>query len=185
MALFPSLPETPHLADVYRRFPEHVKPLLVYHDLLLRGESPLTIGERELIATYVSGLNACQFCYGAHKLYSEVFGFDEEVVDAMVQDLSRAPIDEKLKPLLRYAGKLKDLPSSLSDADAEAVYAAGWSERALFDAIQIAALFNYMNRIIEGTGVAYNFDDHPLTEEEKNARRNRSYTDFGKALGIE
>ncbi len=56
MALFPSLSENPHLADVFKKFPEHVRPLLEYHDLLLRGDSPLTIAERELIAAYVSGL---------------------------------------------------------------------------------------------------------------------------------
>ncbi len=185
MALFPSLPETPHLADVYRRFPEHVKPLLVYHDLLLRGESPLTIGERELIAAYVSGLNACQFCYGAHKLHAELFGFDPALTEQMVADLDTAPVNEKLKPLLRYAGKLKTLPPRLTEADAKAVYDAGWSERALFDAVQVAALFNYMNRIIEGTGVAYDYDAHPFTEDEKNERRERTYADFGKALGID
>lgn len=185
MALFPSLPETPHLADVYKRFPEHVKPLLVYHDLLLRGDSPLTIGERELIAAYVSGLNACQFCYGAHKLFAELFGFDPAITEQMVADLDSASVDEKLKPLLRYAGKLKTLPPRLTEADAKAVYDAGWSERALFDAVQVAALFNYMNRIIEGTGVSYGYDQDPFTEEQKNERRERSYVDFGKALGIE
>lgn len=185
MALFPSLPETPHLADVYKRFPEHVKPLLVYHDLLLRGESPLTIGERELIAAYVSGLNACQFCYGAHKLFAELFGFDPVLVEQMVADLDAAPADDKLKPLLRYAGKLNKLPPRLTEADAQAVYDAGWSERALFDAIQVSALFNYMNRIIEGTGVSYDYNEHPLTDEERDARRERAYVDFGKALGID
>ncbi len=185
MALFPSLPETPHLADVYRRFPEHVKPILEYHDLLLRGESPLTIGERELIAAYVSGLNACKFCYGAHKLYAELFGFDPVVIEKMVANLYTAPVDEKLKPLLSYAGKLITLPPGLTEADAKAVYDAGWSERALFDTIQISALFSYMNRVIEGTGVAYDHEKHPLTEIEKNERRKRTYGEFGKVLGID
>lgn len=67
-----------------------MKPLLIYHDLLLRGESPLTIGQRELTAAYVSGLNACQFCYGAHKL----FGFDPGLTEQMVADLDSARIDE-------------------------------------------------------------------------------------------
>ena len=185
MKLFRSLPDTPHLADVYRRFPEHVKPLLDYHDLLLRGESPLTVGERELIAAYVSGLNACGFCYGAHKLYAEIFGFDPDLVEEMVANLETAPVDEKLKPLLRYAAKLKTLPPNLTPGDAEAVYNAGWSERALFDAIEIAALFNYMNRIIEGTGVTFDYAANPPTEQEREMRKTRSYSDFGKMIGIE
>lgn len=185
MKLFPSLPDIPHLADVYRRFPEHVKPLLEYHDQLLRGESPLSVGERELIAAYVSGLNACGFCYGAHKLYADIFGFDPHLVEQMVADLDAAPVEPKLKPLLRYAAKLRTLPPNLTPEDAKAVYDAGWSERALFDAIEVAALFNYMNRIIEGTGVAYDYDKNPPSAEDREMRRTRTYSDFGRMLGID
>ncbi len=184
MTLFPSLPEGPHLADVYKAFPECVKPLLDYHDALLRGESPLSVAERELIAAYVSGLNACNFCFGAHKIYARAFGVDEAVIDALVVNVDEAPIEEKLKPLLKYVAKLKDLPSKLTSADAKAVYDAGWSERALFDAIQVAALFNYMNRIIEGTGVTFDYANNPLSDEEFEARKTRRYSDFGKLIGI-
>ena len=185
MALFPSLPANPHLADVYRTFPAQVKPLLEYHDVLLRGESPLSVAERELIAAFVSGLNACSFCFGAHKIYAKAFGVDEAVLDALVADVDRAPVDEKLKPLLKYVAKLKNLPPKLTDADAKAVYDAGWSERALFDAIQVAALFNYMNRIIEGTGVTFDYADNPPGEDEIPDWKSRTYSDFGKKIGVE
>ena len=184
MSLFPSLPKTPHLADVFGAFPRHLKPLIDYHDTLLRGESSLTVGERELIAAYVSGLNACSFCYGAHKIYAKVFGFDESVIEALVSDLDSAPVDEKLKPLLRYVAKLKTLPPKLTDVDAQAVYDAGWTEEALFEAIQVSALFNFMNRIIEGTGVTFDYANHPLSDEELEARKTRTYADFARSLGI-
>lgn len=185
MSLFPSLPENPHLADVYKAFPECVKPLLDYHDALLRGESPLSVAERELIAAFVSGLNACSFCFGAHKIYARAFGVDEAVIDALIADVDAAPVDIKLKPLLKYVAKLKDLPPKLTSADAKAVYDAGWPERALFDAIQVAALFHYMNRIIEGTGVTFDYALNPPSEEEIAERRTRTYSDFAKTIGIE
>lgn len=185
MALFPSLPETAHLADVYRAFPQHVKPLLDYHDALLRGESPLSVAERELIAAFVSGLNACNFCFGAHKTAARAFGVEEATIDALVQNVETAPVDEKLKPILRYVAKLKNLPPRLTPADAKAVFDAGWSERALFDAIEVAALFNYMNRIIEGTGVAFDYSTKPLTEKYLEMRRKFGYRDFGRAIGID
>jgi uncharacterized peroxidase-related enzyme len=185
MSLFPSLPEDPHLADVFRAFPEHVKPLLAYHDALLRGESPLTVAERELIAAFVSGLNACHFCFGAHKLYARAFGIDEGVIDALIDDVDLAPVDVKLKPILRYVAKLKDLPTKLVASDTQAVFDAGWSERALFDAIQVAGLFSLMNRVIEGTGVTFDYADHPVSEQEIEARRTRTYSDFAKIIGIE
>lgn len=185
MPLFPSLPDTPHLSDVFKAFPSQVRPLLAYHDALLREDSPLSVAERELIAAYVSGLNACNFCFGAHKLYAKAFGIDEAVIDALINDLETARVDEKLKPLLRYVAKLKDLPPKLTDADARAVYDAGWSERALYDAIQIAALYHMMNRIVEATGVSFDYAANPPSEKEMEARKARKYSDFGKMIGIE
>ncbi len=184
MTYFPSLPDTPHLADVFRQFPDHVKPLLEYHDLLLRGESPLSVAERELIATYVSGLNACSFCFGAHRIYANVFGVTDEVIDGLLDNIDTAPVDAKMKPILRYVEKLTTLPTQLTRKDAEAVYAAGWSERALYDAVQICALFNFMNRIIEGTGVTFDYADNPPSDEELAARKSRNYSDFGKSIGL-
>ncbi len=184
MSLFPSLDEKPHLGAVFQAFPDAVKPLLEYHDVLLRGEGPLTIAQRELIATYVSGLNACTFCFGAHKIYARVFGVKESLIDDMMSDFETADIEPAMKPILRYVKKLTTLPAQIRDADAKAVYDAGWSERALYDAVQICALFNFMNRIIEGTGVTFDYAASPPTEEEMAARRTRSYMDYGRELGI-
>ncbi|MEO1252663.1 MAG: peroxidase-related enzyme [Pseudomonadota bacterium] len=185
MSFFPSLPETPHLADLFKAYPKTVKPLLDYHDVLLRGESALSVAEREFIAAYISGLNACAFCFGAHKIYARAFGIDEAAIDAAINNLDGAQIDERLKPVLRYVAKLKDLPPRLTDEDAAAVYAAGWSEEALFDAIQVAALFHLMNRIVEGAGVTFDYAANPPSDAEFEARKTRRYADYGKSIGIE
>jgi len=183
--LLPSLPEPAHLADVFRRFPATVRPLLEYHDLLLRGPSDLSIAERELIAAYVSGLNACAFCLGAHAIYARAFGIEPSVIDALLADRQTAPVDDKLKPLLAYVAKLTRTPAQMTEADAQAVYASGWSEAALFDAVQVCALFNFMNRIVEGSGVApYPEDPQTAPEEALELRRKRRYMDFGRQIGV-
>ncbi len=61
---------------------------------------------------------------------------------------------ERLKPLLRYARKLTLTPSKITPGDAEALLAAGWEEQALHDAVAICGLFNLMNRLVEGLGIA-------------------------------
>ncbi len=183
MALFPSLPEVPHLGDVFAAFPHGTSPLFEYAEALLRGPSELSVGERELIAAYVSGLNACRFCHGSHRIYASVFGVDETVFEALVADVDGAPVDEKLKPILRYVRKLSTLPPRLTSADSQAVYAAGWSERALFDAIQICGLFNCMNRIVEGTGVTFDYAANPDAEAELRGRETHSYLAFARRIG--
>lgn len=182
MPFLPSLPDPAHLKDLYARFPRNVRPLMEYTDGLLRSEGDLSVGERELIATYVSALNACTFCTGAHRAYAEVFGIDGALIDALIEDVETAPVDEKLRPVLAYVAKLNTLPSRLVQRDAQAVYDAGWSEAALYEAVQVCALFNMMNRIIEGTGVNFDYAQAPTghpaagsTPEDQAA----SYRKFG------
>ena len=97
MSQFPSLPDDHQLADVFKRFPQSVGPLLAYHDRVLRDWSPLTVAERELIAAYVSALNACTYCHGSHQLAAEAFGIDASLLETLLQDpdsTNRQPVIE-------------------------------------------------------------------------------------------
>ncbi|MGH1480355.1 MAG: carboxymuconolactone decarboxylase family protein [Geminicoccales bacterium] len=178
------MPPSPRLADVFKTFPDQVLPLLAYHDALLRAEGPIEVGDRELIAAYVSGLNACNFCFEGHKVFARALGIPDGVIDALMTDIDSAPVDDKLKPILSYVKKLNELPTRLGQADAKAVYDAGWSERALYDAIQIAALFNMMNRIVEGTGVSVVGSSNAPNESELEKLRKHSYSGFARTLGL-
>ena len=197
MSFLSCFPEDHHLSDVFKAFPQHALPLFEYHDALLRGPSPLTLAERELIAAYVSGTNACSFCFGAHSLISENFGIEENVMLDMLADLPSADVDEKMKPILAYVGKLTREPAKITKGHADAVLAAGWSERALFDAVSVCALFNFMNRIVEGMGVKANAN--LLAERRANMREtdieerqaqgelfegDPDYMNFGRAIGV-
>ena len=41
----------------------------------------------------------------------------------------------------------------MEEADVEALRAVGWDDRAVHDATQIVAYFNYINRVADGLGV--------------------------------
>ncbi len=153
MPYLKSLPEDSVLINVLESFPETSTVLLDYHEALMRGESPFTVGERELIAAYVSGLNACTYCYGVHSATAEVFGISEGLLIDLLDDVGSAPVDPRMKPVLSYVGKLTKTPSRMTQADADAVFAAGWDDRALHDAVSVCALFNLMNRLVEGLGI--------------------------------
>lgn len=182
--LFPSLPETPHLADVFRAFPKGLRPLLELHDALLREDSEFSVAERELIAAYVSGLNQCKFCYASHKLAARAFGVDPALVEALVHDPHSAEVDGKMRPVLAYVKILTETPYRLTEADAKAVYDAGWSEEALYDAVAICALYNYMNRIVDGTGVLPGAEYEIPSEEDLRRRRASTYMDWARGAGL-
>ncbi len=185
MPFLPSLPETSHLSDLFKKFPRGIPPLMDYHDAILRSDGELTKAERELIATYTSSLNACTFCYGAHKIYAEAFGIDEAMIEAMVADLDSVKGLDKLKPILQYVKKMNFLPSKIVKADAQAVFDAGWSEEALYEAIQVCALFNMMNRIIEGAGVNFDYtgnaDVHSMSRPDADVETH-TYGAYGKTI---
>src|ERR687888_881516 len=94
MAYLRSLPDRAVLRDVFAAFPHTSRPLLDYHEALLRGPSPFTVAERELIAAYVSGLNACTYCHGVHTATARAFGIDERLVAALLADLDTSPVSE-------------------------------------------------------------------------------------------
>lgn len=153
MSRFPSLADDATVIDAFAMTPELAKPILEYHQILLRGPSPLSVAQRELIAAFVSGINACRFCHGAHTAVAEAFGVEPGLVQQLLDDVQGSPVSERMKPILAYVRKLTEAPASVRDADAEAVFAAGWDELALHHAIHVCALFNYMNRLVEGHGI--------------------------------
>src|SRR5919198_5412487 len=153
MSYLRSLPDRAVLRDVFAAFPQASRPLLDYHQALLRGPSPFNVAERELIAAYVSGLNACDYCHGVHAATARAFGVDASLVVSLLDDVDAAPVEQRMKPVLRYVRTLTQAPSRMTPRDAEAVFAAGWDERALHDAVSVCALFNLMNRLVEGLGI--------------------------------
>jgi uncharacterized peroxidase-related enzyme len=197
MSYLSSLPDPTNISDAFNTFPKGVPDLLAYHDAILRSPSPLSIGERELIAAYVSGLNACRFCRNAHTVYAESFGIEPEVFEADLVHLDTAPVDERMKPILSLAKKLTEASESVTAADHEAILAAGWPEEAVADTIYVTALFNFMNRVISGFGV----DPHDEVYEgrrqavrkmsrERREAMNQSqlgsaeYVKFGRSIGV-
>jgi uncharacterized peroxidase-related enzyme len=129
------------------------RAMIDYHSAVLRQPSGLSVGEREFIAAYVSALNACTYCAGVHGRTAAAFGIAEEVLAAAVNDLESAPIEARLLPIMRFVRKLTRSPARIAPADVQAVLDAGWSERDLHDAISVAALYNFMNRIVSGHGI--------------------------------
>ncbi len=153
MPIFTKLGDKATVPDILKMSPEAGIALMELHEQIMRGPSSLTPGERELIAAYVSGLNKCQYCHGVHAETAKAFGMPKEAVDSMFDDPGAAGFDDKMQPILRLARKLTEAPSSVVEADAQAVYDAGWDEKALHDAIMVVCCFNFMNRLLEAHDV--------------------------------
>ena len=100
--------------------PDTSKALLELAEVLLRGPNTLTSAEREIIATYVSSRNECQFCQLSHSAAAAAhLGGDYELIDRVKSDYASADISEKLKALLAIAGKVQKGGKNVTTQDVE------------------------------------------------------------------
>ncbi len=155
MAHLKTLAVNATLLDLFQAYPRMARLSNALAQEILRAPGELSASERELLFAFGSGVNACHFCVGAHSAVAERMGVAPGVIEAALTDIASAPVDERLKPLLHFVKKLTEMPSRISDADADAdaVRAAGWSDAALHEVILVCALQNFFNRWVDGAGV--------------------------------
>lgn len=115
-----------------------------------------TIGEVELMAAYVSKNNACQYCYGDHTAVAKNV-YEEQVIQAIMDNVDTAPIDEKLKVTLKFIKKLTLTPSELNKKDLEPLRAVDLSNEAIREAIHVCGAFSVVNRLAD----AFDFEMSP------------------------
>jgi len=111
----------------------------------MRGDSPWTISERELMAAMVASWNECPFCIGAHRAIA-IKGMPRDIADQTLADYRTAPIAEPLRATLGFLETMTRTPKTLGPADARALLEAGVTSAALADAIAVATLFAIITR---------------------------------------
>lgn len=117
----------------------------------MRGPSDWSVGDRELMAAYVSMVNGSEFCVGAHTATARRAYQDGPRVAAVLADLESAPVEEPLRATLRMLGKLTR-EEVLSAEDMRGVLSAGVSPQQVEDALAVGAAFNATARLAEAFG---------------------------------
>lgn len=117
----------------------------------MRGPSAWSIGDRELMAAYVSKANESAFCVGAHTATARQAYHDGPRVAAVLADLESAPVEEPLRATLRMLGKLTR-EGEVGAEDMREVLAACVSPQQVKDALGVCAAFNTTNRLADAFG---------------------------------
>lgn len=147
------LPDAPGILGPMMFRPETARPLNDLAEVLLRGDSTLTRGERETIAAYVSELNRCNFCHNSHATFAALQtegGWD--VVDKVMADPSTAPVTPKLRSLLALAALVQRSGTAVTPEAVEAARQHGATDVEIHDTVLIAAAFCMFNRYVDGLG---------------------------------
>jgi uncharacterized peroxidase-related enzyme len=125
-------------------------PIRQLTHILLRGESTLSPGERELIAAVVSYRNECAFCTAAHTAAADLLFGEKETCEMVKNDPDQAPVSEKMKTLLAIARAVQVNGRNVTEKMVEAAKAQGATDREIHDSVLIAALFSLYNRYVDG-----------------------------------
>jgi len=150
----PYIPVEEHLPGItglleYRQ--DSAKPIRELTQILLRGPSTLTEGERELIATVVSHGNACRFCTTAHTAAADrYYDNDTSVTEHVKRDIDTAPVTEKMKALLTIASLVQRSGKQVTAEIVDRAKRAGATDLEIHDTVLIAALFCLYNRYVDG-----------------------------------
>jgi uncharacterized peroxidase-related enzyme len=147
-----NLPEgVPGIRSLVLYRPETGKHLYDLAQVLLRGESPLSQADRELIATYVSHRNDCMFCKSSHAAAARcLYGEEAAIVDEVLNNMQQSTVSDKIKTLLVIAGKVQVLGKEVKQDHIDAAKAAGATDREIHDTVLIAASFSMFNRYVDG-----------------------------------
>jgi uncharacterized peroxidase-related enzyme len=133
--------------------PATAAPINQLVNILMRGESTLTRGERELIATHVSQRNGCFFCQTIHGAVAAAqLENGEALVEEIKTDWLNADVSPKLKALLNIAGKVQQDGKLVLTEDIAAARQDGAADREIHDTVLIAAVFSMCNRYVDGLG---------------------------------
>jgi len=131
--------------------PRPPRPLNELVEVLLRGPSTLTRGERELIAAYVSSLNDCRYCSLSHSAYAAAqLPGGTPLVQQVCADVQGAPVSAKLKALLAIASAVKESGLKVTSEHVATARAAGATDMEIHDSVLIAAAFCMFNRYVDG-----------------------------------
>jgi uncharacterized peroxidase-related enzyme len=143
--------DEPGIRGLLRYRPETGRPLSELAEVLLRGPSTLTRGDRELIAAYVSTLNGCGYCSGSHSATAAAqLPGGAALVDEVCSGAGDTAVSPKVAAFLAIAAAVADTGLAVTSTLVAAAREAGATDVEIHDCVLIAAAFCMFNRYVDG-----------------------------------
>ncbi len=143
----------PGISGLLMYRPETAGPLRELVEILLRGPSSLTPGEREIIASSVSWWNDCHFCHTSHGAAACAhLGKPVDFIDAIKAGLPDEALSAKMRALLQVAHQVQRGGKHVTDADIAAARTAGATDVEIHDTVLIAASFLHVQPLCGRAG---------------------------------
>lgn len=150
----------PNVLRAYTGNPDKLSAFARMYNTLMLAPSGLSKLEREMIAVVVSSANRCYYCLVAHGQAVRQLSGDPQLGEMLVMNYRVAELEPRHRAMLDYAWKLTATPHDIGEADRCALRAAGFGDQDIFDITDVAAFFNYTNRMAHGLDMIPNPEYH-------------------------
>jgi uncharacterized peroxidase-related enzyme len=126
----------------------------------------------ELLGTYTSFINKCDYCYEHHFAGMKRFLNDDTKADQIRKhieaDTLTEMLSEKEMSLVNYAKKLTFAAADITQNDIKTLHNVGYDDGEILEVNQVVAYFNYANRTVLGLGVTTNGEVLGLSPSNKD-----------------
>jgi uncharacterized peroxidase-related enzyme len=133
-----------------------------HFDELMAPSAGLSRAEREMISVVVSQQNGCLYCLVAHGFSVRALTKDPVLGDRITLDYTRAGLPARQRAMLDYAVKITVEPAACSEADLDLLRGHGFVDNDIWDIAEVAAMFNFTNRLASATGMMPNREYHAM-----------------------
>ena len=150
------------IAEVHKIQSLNPEALVAHMDLymtIMFGKSPLKRYQREMLGVVVSAANRCSYCINHHEQALLAYWKDVKKTDMLISGRSKMDLSETDHLLCDFAEDLTISAEQDYSGHMKKLKEAGLEDRAILDAVQVIAYFNFVNRMVLGLGVEF-------TEEE-------------------
>ena len=154
----------PNVIRAYTANQAKLRNFIAFYNTLMLDEDTCALSklEREMIAVVVSAVNRCYYCLVAHGQAVRQLSGDPQLGEMMIMNYRVAELDVRQRAMLDFTWKLTKTPDAVSDDDRGHLRDVGFSDQDIFDICDVAAFFNYTNRMAHGLDMMPNPDYHAM-----------------------
>ena len=127
--------------------PAEFRAFFDYYDALMLREGGISKAEKEMIVVVTSSANQCHYCVIAHGAILRVYEKNSLIADQIAINYRKADIDNRQKAMLKFALKVSQQASEISDQDFAELRELGFTDDDIWDIGAIAAFFALSNRM--------------------------------------
>ena len=152
----------PQVFRSYSYRPDRLRTWFAHFKSLHVPTEHLSAADREMVAVVVSMANGCLYCLVAHGAALREAVGDPVLADRITLDWRRAGLDDRQIAICEYAEKITVKPTETSREDIDHLLSFGLSLEETWDVAEVAAMYNFTNRMAMATGQLPNREYHSL-----------------------